>query len=142
MGTKPAVDPINDDFTEWTNEELRRGAKKGHKAPAPGLIPRACHEELLRRQGTRAHMRMIEELDQVTEEYLAIAKGQALADPSRIRAIEGIMNRVLGKAPERVQISAEEPWMKALKQVIVVPDEDDDVIDIEAEDEILWEDDD
>lgn len=138
MGKKPAVDPINEDFTQWEDHELKRGSKKGHTKPAPGMIPRACHEELLRRQGTRAQMRMVEELENVTEEYIAIAKGEALVTSERLRAIEGIMNRVLGKAPDKVEISAEEPWMKALQQVVVVPDEDDDVIDL-GEDDVLWE---
>lgn len=115
---------------DWDDEELIRGYRRnrnGKFGPPPKAIPREIQMELFRRlvaRGDRklktAYIKSIEGLIFLSEE--------SSSDKVRLEAIRELMNRVVGKVPDRVHVAQEQPWEQFLADAIVpmpVGDEDD-----------------
>lgn len=112
-----------EDLSQWEDEELRMGqkrAKNGRFSGAPPkIVPKAVHDELVRRTLANAQNLMRENLETAVQVLVEIIQGQDTEDKDRLRAISMIMDRVMGKAPERVEVSVEKPWMQAITEGIV-----------------------
>jgi hypothetical protein len=111
------------DLSEWDDEELLRGQRKSkngkfHGRP-PKVVPMAVHHELVRRRISRAD----EILDETLELACLLLK-QVIVDndapyADRIKAAGMVMDRVMGKAPDKVEIKSDAPWLIALQAGIV-----------------------
>lgn len=129
-----------DDLSGWDNEELRRGrrraqtgARKGtfHGAD-PKVVPKALHDELVKRTLDAAAKLLQENLQAAVEVLIDVVTDEDVEPKDRLRAIQMIMDRTMGKAPDKVEISGEmKPWQIALRGGIVntaagseQPDED------------------
>jgi hypothetical protein len=118
---------------EWDDEELRRGQRRGpngsFKGSPPAVIPRAVYNELWRRTTAQAMELMRESLPEAVALLLALAKSPNTQDRDRIKAIEMIMDRVLGKVPENVMFAetgvegTKPKWATALDVAIVSSDD-------------------
>lgn len=131
---------------EWDEEELRRGYRKSKKGNfigrPPHVVPTACHQELTRRLFRQAQQTFNENLPDAVNMLMSIVKSPNTDDHAKLKAISMVLERTMGKTPERVDISMapEEPaWIKAMRDATVVGTEydpileADDVIDVESE---------
>jgi hypothetical protein len=138
-----------DDLSDWSDEELQRGMRRDKngkwRGVAPKIIPKKLHDELVRRTLINANELMRDNLEEAVRELVAIATSEAYEAKDRLRAISMIMDRVMGKPADKVEISGQSPWLVALQGGIIsvngagaVPEEPDEEDDI---DEADWEDD-
>ncbi len=116
------------DLAEWDDEELLRGQRKAADGTfvgrPPKLVPKAIHDELVRRTMSSAAEKLRSNLVDATTALTEIATDAEAADADRLRAISMIMDRVMGKTPDRVEVSAEMPWLTAITEGIVSVDDD------------------
>lgn len=132
---------------DWDDEELQYGRRRDKNGNLcgrpPSFIPKACHDELVRRTLYRASRIMEEGLTDVVEELVNIAKGDSFARQDQVRAINMMLERVMGKPVEHVQLQIEQPWKKALVAGIVGEAEDiveaEVVEDDDEDDDVSWE---
>lgn len=123
----------------WDDEELVRGMRKDKtgifRGRPPVLVPKALHDEMVRRQMSRAMELLQDNLCAAVEVLVSIATRPTAEDKDRIVAAKLIIDRVLGKTPERVQLNLGDPppWLKALTGGIVSVENEGDVIDVEEE---------
>lgn len=128
------------DVSTWTDEELMRGQKRDKNgrwsgAP-PKLVPKAIHDELVRRKMSQAHDLMRDNVVKATEVLVEIAQDKDVDPAVRLRAVAMIHDRVLGKAPDKVQMEAAitmQPWERAVAGAIVSISRAE-VIDVDGED--------
>lgn len=125
-----------DDLSEWDDDELIRGQRKDKNGRFQGrrplVVPMIIHQELVKRRLSQAAVIMRDNLVDVTQTVVDIALGADSEDKDRLKAAEIIMNRMMGKAPERVEFKLAESKMEAAFKAMLVPDEDDDIVDAEV----------
>lgn len=117
-----------EDLSLWDDEELQRGQRKGPRgrfegAP-PKIVPKAIHDELVKRTLAKASETMRSNLVAATEALTAIATDLEADPAARLRAIQMIQDRVMGKAPDKVDVSVDMPWLDAITDGIVATDND------------------
>lgn len=113
-----------EDISTWDDEELRRGQKRdkngGWRGIAPVIVPKAIHDELVRRTISKANQLMTENLEEAVKVLTELVVGQDIEAKDKLRAIGMIMDRVMGKAPEKLEVSGETPpWQIAINAGIV-----------------------
>lgn len=112
-----------DDLSDWTDEELRYGRRAGKgecfTGRPPKIVPKAIHDELVRRTLVGANDLMRDHLEEAVRELCAIATSEACEAKDRLRAISMIMDRIMGKSPDKVEISGQSPWLIALQAGVV-----------------------
>jgi hypothetical protein len=131
-----------DDLSTWTDEELRRGRqmdKNGRwQGKDPVIVPKVIHDELVRRTLAKANALMRDNLEKAVEVLTEIVVGADVEPKDKLTAIKIIMDRVMGKEPQKVHLSGEAKWQVALHAGIVsLPDAlgDPDYIDVNETDE-------
>lgn len=117
----------------WDDEELRRGYRRNKagvfdERNAPEVIPRAVYNELWRRTIATCNEMMRTAMPEAIAVLIELAKSDKVKDADRIKAIQMIMDRVLGKVPEKVLVAeteagAKPKWANALDVSIVSGDE-------------------
>lgn len=130
-------------LSEWDDEELRRGYRRASdgkfRGRPPRVIPTVCHQELTRRMLKQAQQLFNDNLPAAVEVLMEIIKSKNSDDHAKIKAISMVLDRTMGKTPEKVDVSvqAEEPeWLKVMREATVVGAEYDlplDVIDVESQ---------
>lgn len=109
-------------LSEWSEEELLRGRRRDvhgrWSGRPPKLVPRAVHDELVRRKMSEAHDLLRDNVVAATEVLVSLATDQDADAAVRLKAATTILDRVLGKAPERVELAVEPPWATALQAAI------------------------
>lgn len=130
------------DLKEWDEEELIRGRprdKRGtFRGRPPTLLPREVYAELRHRTLTEFHEKVRANVLPAMDALAAMALGELEPDPARIKAIQEIINRFAGKAPERVDVAVTEvkPWEIALQGIARdAGDDDHEIIDAEVLDD-------
>ena len=112
-----------DDLSDWSDEELRMGQRMNRNGTfvgkQPKVVPKALHDELVRRTLNNANNLMRDNLEEAVRELVGIATSEAVEAKDRLRAISMIMDRVMGKSPEKVEISGQSPWLVALQAGVV-----------------------
>ena len=113
-----------EDLSVWSEEELRRGQRKDKngrwQGRPPAVVPKAIHDELVRRTMEKAVTLMNDNLVEAVQCLVDIIQGGETEDKDRIKAASMIIDRVMGRAPERVEISATvKPWQQAVQGGIV-----------------------
>jgi hypothetical protein len=129
------------DLAAWDDEELMRGQRRNKNGKfsgrPPKIVPKAVHDELVRRKMSKAHDLLRDNIVAATEVLVDVAKDTDVDPSVRLKAAGMILDRVLGKAPENVNIRAqlEPPWLEALRGGIVSLDDEGRMLDVES-----WED--
>lgn len=145
--SKAAADAIDDPSTieDWDDDELRRGRRKDKNGRFTGrdpvVVPTNCYRELLRRQLRTAEVSLASNLNEAAVALAAIIKSPMAEDKDKINAAKILIDRVMGKAPERLQVSTDTPLFQVVLAGGIVPGaalEEDDIIDVESE-ELVWE---
>lgn len=140
------------DLSDWDDEELEQGRRRdkngNFSGRPPKVVPRAVAAEYFYRQTQRAELKLAGSAE-VFAKRLADLASDASVDPKvRLQAITWGLEKLLGKAPASVQVSADvrhrsAPWEQVLQDAIVVvgTEADEDVIDDEVVDdpEIAWD---
>lgn len=106
---------------EWDNEELIRGYRRnrdGKFGKPPAFIPREIQQEAFRRLVNRGERTMKEAYTGAIEELVDLARG-ASSEKVRLDAIRELMNRVVGKVPDKVMVSRDEPWEHVLADSMI-----------------------
>ena len=109
-----SVDDLDD-------EELARGypkAKDGtFRGVPPKVIPRAMHNAIRKKLFERAAEKLqMDLLDTVT--YMGEVVRNTQIDPkTRLDAAKWIVERIMGKNPDRVEFSADKPFMELLEDI-------------------------
>lgn len=129
-----------DDLSTWDDEELRRGRRRDKhgkfQGRDPDVIPKAMHDELVRRMTAQAQALMRDNLVAAVEVLVDIATDPAFEGKDRLKAVEMIMARVMGKPKETIEVTSDKPWQVALLGGIVHSEVDpDDIVEADAEDE-------
>lgn len=97
---------------DWDDEELIRGYRRersGKFGQAPKFIPREVQQEIFRRIVTRGDKHMRGAYLGSIEALVDLAHG-ASSEKVKLEAIRELMNRVVGKVPDRVHVAQEQPW--------------------------------
>lgn len=106
------------DVREWDTEELVAGRRKPWRGKAPSVVPRECVDELRRRQFSKAEVRMLEMVDRSIDVLEGMVTGDVKATMPRVRSVEIVLERTLGKTPERVEMHIEQPWQAGIREAI------------------------
>jgi hypothetical protein len=144
-----ACDAIDNPETisEWTDEELRRGRKKDKNGKFTGrdpiIVPTNCYREMVRRELRRAESSMAENLHDAVKALATIATSPMSEDRDKIAATKILMDRVMGKSPDKIELGGKTPLFIGILQGGIVPGEPlevpaGDFIDVESE-EVDWE---
>lgn len=127
-----------DDLSDWSDEELRYGRRASKDGTfdgrPPKIVPKALHDELIRRTLSQANDLMRTNLPKAVEMLVHLATSGAVEPKDRLRAINMIMERVMGKPADKVEISGDAPWLIALQAGIVRADSADHVVDEDEDD--------
>ena len=88
------------------------------------MVPRAIHEELNRRKFEEAGRILKRSLKDGAEALRKVIVSDTTSDSDRLKAIELLFDRVLGKAPQHVSLDVgtddqPSPWMKVVAQAVV-----------------------
>ncbi len=140
MGMEPIFGRKEDDpywdLDSWDEDELIRGQRKNAKGTFANkpvkYIPTSVHQELVKRQMRLASHLLNAKLFMAAKMLVDIITSPSTEDPTRLRAIGMLFDRTMGKAPEKVEVTSDAPWVLALRDVAVVgTDRQADVIDID-----------
>lgn len=134
-----------EDITQWDDEELARGQKRDKngrfQGRQPVVVPTVVHNEMVRRSMKAAERLLQTALVPACEALSAIITNPDTEDKDKLRAVDMILNRVLGKSPEKVEITGEmKPWESAIVASVVPSSplsEAFDVMEVDGEDEEL-----
>jgi hypothetical protein len=129
-----------EDLGEWDLDELRRGQRKdpngNFSGRPPQVLPKALHDEFCRRLLAEGQQQLLDMLlpalaglRECLDGALRDSEGDVLlidghpvvleVDPGRLRAIQEVLMRVLGKPEQKVSVSAEvKPYQKVERAVI------------------------
>lgn len=121
-----------EDFSDWDEEELERGRRRGKdgtfRGRDPKLVPKEAARELARRRIEQANQELAEHTPELVRSLLEIATGEEYDEKARVQAIKEALERTLGKAAENVQVTVDvKPWEKALQGAVVFVDSEDNV---------------
>ncbi len=114
-----------EDVSLWSDEELTRGQRKDKNGTwvgrPPTVVPKALHDELVRRKMSKAFELLRDNVVAATEVLIQLATDPSVDANVRLKAATTIMDRVLGKASERVELTAPEipPWLQTIRGGIV-----------------------
>lgn len=114
-----------EDLSLWTEEELLRGTRKDKNGKwsgrPPKIVPKAVHQELVQRRMLDAHSLLGENLVKAVQVLVDIASDKRADAAVRVKAASLIMDRVLGKVPDKVMLTEDpEPtWAKAIRAGMV-----------------------
>lgn len=111
------------DFCEGlTPEELARGqlADKngGFQGRPPSMVPREFHLACQREMKRRFEVLFSEQVLEITDEYLKMARSRTLAEPVKAKMLQYAMERVFGGIPKDVRVSQEAPWEQMIVNVM------------------------
>lgn len=117
-----------EDLSKWDMEELRRGRKRdkngGWQGRDPVIVAKAVHDELVKRTLSQAEELMRSNLEAAVKMLTELAVADNVEPKDRLKAIDMIMNRVMGREPQRLEVQAEGKFEAALAHSIVsLPDE-------------------
>ncbi|MGI9121194.1 MAG: hypothetical protein ACR2G7_13935 [Acidimicrobiales bacterium] len=126
--TNAAILNGDEDLSLWSEEELIRGQRKARNGRwtgrKPKVVPAAVHLELTRRRMSQAYELMRDDLVAAVQVLGEVVRDPEASNRDRLKAAELIMDRVLGKATERVEVKLRpDPWEELVVEGIVdVPD--------------------
>lgn len=112
-----------DDLSEWDDEELKEGRRRDRhgnfSGRPPVVVPKKIHDELVRRTLAKAEQLLRENLHDAINELVRLATHESTDDKAKVKAIEMIMNRVMGRETQKVEVSGRAKWEIVLDGGIV-----------------------
>lgn len=112
----------DDDLSTWDEDELLEGRRKNKHGKfvgiKPKLVPTAIHNEIARRQMEQAVVEMRHSLVPAVRLLREVVENEEADYGYRIKAAQLIIERVMGKATERIQVEMAPPWAVALQALI------------------------
>ena len=134
-----------DSMDSWTNDELQRGRKRSKdgtfRGADPVVVPKALHDELVRRTMHKAHLLLRTNTWKAVGVLIEVATDKEADARARVRAAELILDRTMGRVPQfvDVEVSEMQPWQKLIASSIVGSVEDmkakGEVVDVEVVEE-------
>lgn len=109
------------ELDDWDNEELVRGYRRnraGRFGAPPKYIPREVQQYAFRILVNRGDRRLKEAYYETIERLVDLAHN-AESEKVRLEAVKELMNRVVGKVPDRMLVAREEPWEGILADSVV-----------------------
>lgn len=106
---------------DWDDQELIRGYRRnrdGKFGPPPKWIPQEVAQEIHRRVLKRGGKKMLQAYLQSVDDLVALAQ-QADSEKVKLEAIKELQNRIAGKVPDKVMVSADDPWADMLADAYV-----------------------
>jgi len=97
---------------DWDDEELIRGYRRdrnGKFSNPPKFIPREIQDEIFKRIVARGNKKMQRAYLNVIDGLTDLAENSS-SDKVRLDAMRELMNRIVGKVPDRVHVAQEQPW--------------------------------
>jgi len=112
-----------DDLSEWDDEELRRGRKRdkngGWQGRDPVVVAKAVHDELVKRTLSKANKLLTDNLEAAVELLTDLMRDPDVDPKDRIKAIDMVMNRAMGREPQKIEFKGEAKWEAAIAHSIV-----------------------
>jgi len=131
-----------EDLSTWDMEELRQGRRRDSKGNfsgrPPKVIARPVYLELVRRILDEANLAILDLVMPAIVQLGAIIEGGAIdkEDSIRLKAIQEVLNRVLGRPEQKVAVSSEQRPYQKVERSIVDRDlgeyEDEKIIEVES----------
>jgi hypothetical protein len=132
------------DLSSWDMEELRRGQKKDRNGRwvgrPPKVVPKKIHDELVKRTLDDARRLFNDNLLAAVQVLIEIVENPDTDTRERLKGIQMIVDRAMGKAPETVKLNVDAPWVGAINAGIVSIGETIDADSHDVDDEEEWED--
>jgi hypothetical protein len=143
-----------DEIREWDDEELHRGRRRDKNGKFTGrdpiVVPTPVYREMMRRQLRKAQMLLGENLEEAVKALNDIISSSAAEDKDKIKAVQILLDRVMGRNPEHVEVNVKQPLFLGILAGGIVPGplleiearrDDSDIIDAEVieEGELVWE---
>jgi len=130
---------------DWDDEELHRGRKRDKNGKFTGrdplVVPTDCYREMMRRQLRKAQMLLGEHLEEAVTALTDIIKHSRAEDKDKIKAAQLLIDRVMGKNPETIEVNLKQPMFLGIINGGIVPGDltraierrdDSDIIDAEV----------
>lgn len=113
-----------EDLSLWDDEELRRGRKRDHnggwQGRDPVIVAKAVHDELVKRTLSKANELLTTNLEAALGILINIMNDDKVDAKERLRAVQMVMDRAMGKEPQKLELDAgEAPWQVAIASSIV-----------------------
>lgn len=112
-----------DDLSDWDEEELRRGRRRdvngGWRGKDPVIVPKAVHDELVKRTLAKANKLLTENLEAAVTVLAEVLNDKKVDPKDRLKAVEMIMNRAMGREPQKIEFKGESKWEAAIAHSIV-----------------------
>lgn len=114
-----------EDLSTWDIEELRQGRKRSKQGKfegrPPKVLAREVYLELVRRVLEEAEQAILDLVLPAIEQLGKIIEGESLdkEDAIRLKAIQEVLNRVLGRPEQKVALTADtKPYQKVERSLI------------------------
>lgn len=128
-----------EDLSLWDDDELQHGRRRDRNGnfggSDPQLVPKLLQNEITKRIFAKANELMRNNLVMAVEELMLIVKGADTENKDKLKAIQMIMDRTMGKEVQRIEISEKKRWEitldSSIMSVTAIPA--DDIIDAESE---------
>jgi len=143
-----------DSVKGWDDEELHRGRRRDKNGKFTGrdplVVPTDCYREMMRRQLSKAKLLLVDNLEEACKALTEIIASAGAEDKDKIKAAQLLIDRVMGRNPEHVEVNVKQPLFLGILQGGIVPGplleiearrDDSDIIDAEVIDEeaLEWE---
>jgi hypothetical protein len=111
-----------DDLSDWDDEELREGRRRSKNGTfigkKPIVVPKALHDELVRRVMSRAQEQMRDSLMNAVNLLDQVVTDKDADNKDRLAAAKMIIDRVMGKDPVMVNVAVKAKWETAMEDVV------------------------
>lgn len=112
-----------DDLSEWDDEELRRGRRRdkdgGWRGRDPVVVAKAVHDEIVKRTLSKANTLLTTNLEAAVELLTDMIRDPDVDWRERLKGIDMIMNRAMGREPQKLEFKGEAKWEAAIAHSIV-----------------------
>ena len=90
----------------------------------PSYVPKAFHDACIRELLGRGRMLYKENYVKAIEAMTQIANSKTAKEADRIKAATFVIERLEGKVPDKLEISASDPWQQIISGIIAEVDEE------------------
>lgn len=111
------------DVADLDDEELARGRckdKNGRFTGKPPLVvPRSLHDRMRKELLLRGDKLFAENYTEAVRVMANIAMDPRAENKDRIKAAQYVIERIAGKVPDKVELSAADPWQTIIDRIVV-----------------------
>lgn len=146
--TTMAILSGEEDLTLWDDEELLRGQRRSKRGKfhgsAPKVVPMSVHQELTKRRLSKSYELLREDLVAACQLLGKVVRDDEAPYKDRIKASEIIIERVMGRVPEKIDVAVFPSKLEQAFTAMLIPDDPptlslpadrDDIVDAEVVDD-------